>query len=118
MMLNSDTCKTARLEGADRAPLCPLWSARCGDVVIVVYCTREVRSRVPRLGSRVETQTRPMDTLQTLHAMETQTRPIEWTLCTVEWSGVDASGVSRVGRTGAPRALPRRGCGPTGYRIR
>ena len=63
MMLNSDTCKSARLEGADRAPLCPLWSARCGDVVIVVYCTREVRSRVPRLGSRVETQTRPMDTL-------------------------------------------------------
>ena len=63
MMLNSDTCKTARLEGADRAPLCPLWSARCGDVVIVVYCTREVRPRVPRLGSRVETQTRPMDTL-------------------------------------------------------
>jgi hypothetical protein len=66
MMLNSDTCKTARLEGADRAPLCPLWRLDVETSYSWSTAPVEVRPRVPRLGNRVETQT----------------RPIEWTLCT------------------------------------
>ena len=66
MMLNSDTCKTARLEGADRAPLCPLGRLDVETSYSWSTAPVEVRPRVPRLGNRVETQT----------------RPIEWTLCT------------------------------------
>jgi hypothetical protein len=112
MMLNSDTCKTARLEGADRAPLCPLWSARCGDVVLVVYCAR---------GGAAA---RPSPREQGGDSDQTNGHFALWSRYGVEWSGVDASGVWRcrvsdgpeAARRSPPRALPRRGRGSTGYR--
>ena len=80
MMLNSDTCKTARLEGADRAPLRPLWSARCGDVVLVVYCARggAAARPSPREQGGNSDQTNRMDTL---HSEDRRYG--------VEWSGVE-----------------------------
>jgi hypothetical protein len=86
MMLNSDTCKTARLWRERIERHLPAVETRCGDVVLVVYCARggAAARPSPREQGGDSDQTNRMGTLQTLHAMETQTRPIEWTLCTVE----------------------------------
>jgi hypothetical protein len=81
MMLNSDTCKTARLEGANRAPLCPLWSARCGDVVLVVYCAR---------GGAAA---RPSPREQGGDSDQTNGHFALWSRYGVEWSGVESTRV-------------------------